>query len=64
MGCTHLCHADYFVSLEEYGAKVWCEDHNYLGPVFYRSEAALKEICTPSKKTWEAYAKWRKTLEA
>jgi hypothetical protein len=72
MGCTyfsgngfvgHICHADYFVSLEEYGAKVWCEDHNYLGPTFYRSMTALKEIQVPSKKTWEAYSKWRKTLD-
>jgi len=71
MGCTyfsgngfvgHICHADYFVSLEQYGAKVWCEDHSYLGPTFYRSETALKEIRVPSKKTWEAYLKWRGTL--
>lgn len=71
MGCTHfsgpgfvghICHADYFVSLEPFGAKVWCAHHNYLGPTFYRSEAALKEIRVPSKKTWDAFQKWRDSL--
>jgi hypothetical protein len=57
----HMCHADYFAPLDEYGAKVWCEDYNYLDPAFYRSEAALKEIRIPSKKTLEAYYKWRNT---
>ena len=57
-----MSHSDHFVSLEQFGAKVWCEDHNYLGPAFYRNEAALKQIRVPSKKTWDAYLKWRDTL--
>lgn len=72
MGCTyfsgpgfvgHICHGDHWLSLEPFGAKVWCNDHNWLGPTFYRSEAALKVIETPSRKTWAAYAKWRETLK-
>lgn len=53
-----ICTADTFVSLEPYGAKVWCEFHNYLGPTFYRSESATKPIETPSKKTWDAFGLW------
>lgn len=72
MGCTyfsgpgfvgHICHGDHWLSLEPFGAKVWVDDHNWLGPTFYRSEAALKVIESPSKKTWGAYEKWRKTLK-
>ena len=68
MGCTyfsgpgfvgHICHGDHWLSLEPYGAKVWCDDHNYLGPTFYRSESAIKVIDNPSRKTWKAYSKWR-----
>lgn len=71
MGCTyfsgpgfvgHICHGDHWLSLEPFGAKVWCDDHNWLGPTFYRSEAALKVIEKPSQKTWAAYCKWRETL--
>ncbi len=71
MGCTyfsgpgfvgHICHGDHWLSLEPFGAKVWCDDHNWLGPTFYRSEAALKVIEKPSRKTWAAYCKWRETL--
>lgn len=47
-----------FVSLEPYGAKVWCDFHQYLGPTFYRSESAIKPIWKPSKKTYDAFAKW------
>lgn len=39
---------DTFVSLEKYGAKVWCEMHSYFGPSFYRSERAITPIQTPS----------------
>lgn len=72
MGCTffsgdgfvgHISHADYFVSLEPFGAKVWCEYHTYLGPSFFRSEAALKEIRVPSKKTWCAFSNWLETIK-
>jgi hypothetical protein len=49
-----------WVNLAAYGAKVWCEYHNYLGPTFYRSENAIKIIETPSRKTWRAFEKWRK----
>lgn len=55
-----LCAADGVVNLEPYGAKVWMEWHRYCGPVFYRSEALLKPICTPSKKTWDAFGKWQR----
>lgn len=55
-----VCTADSFVSLEPYGAKVWCEYHNWLGPTFYRSKSAIKVIETPSRKTWRAYEAWRK----
>lgn len=72
MGCTyfsgpgfvgHICHGDHWLSLASFGAKVWVDDHNWLGPTFYRSEAALKVIGSPSKKTWVAYEKWRKSLK-
>lgn len=53
-----ICTADRFVSLEPYGAKVWCEFHNYLGPTFYRSENAIKPIEWPSRKTWDAFGRW------
>ena len=71
MGCTyfsgpgfvgHICHSDHWLSLEPFGAKVWCDDHNRLGPTFYRSESMKKVIEKPSRKTWAAYAKWRETL--
>ena len=67
MACTHvtingfsavICHADYFVSLEEYGAHVWLEFHHYTGPTFFRSKNAIKPIEKPSKKTWDAFSKW------
>jgi hypothetical protein len=57
-----MCVPNSFVSLEPFGAKVWCEYHSYTGPTFYRSEKAIKEIEKPSKKTWKAYEKWRKTV--
>jgi len=50
MGCTyfagpgfigHSSHGDHFVSLEPYGANVWCDHHDHLGPTFYRSAAAI-----------------------
>lgn len=59
-----ICGPDHFVSLESYGAKVWCEYHNYLGPAFYRSENAITEIRHPSRKTWDAFQKWRNEVEA
>jgi len=54
----HICGPDYFVSLEPYGAKVWCEFHNYLGPTFFRSEKASVPIDNPSRKTWQAFKAW------
>ena len=53
---------DTFVSLEKYGAKVWCEMHSYLGPSFYRSERAITPIQTPSIKTWKAYEQWQNEI--
>jgi hypothetical protein len=53
------CHDD-FVNLAPYGAKVWMSWHNYLGPVFYRSKNAIKQIDVPSQKTWDAFGKWHK----
>lgn len=57
-----VCGPDNFVSLESFGAKVWCEYHKYLGPTFYRSENAIKPIDRPSRKTWDAFQKWRDSL--
>lgn len=59
IGNGFVCMSDNFVNLEKYGAKVWCEYHSYLGPSFFRSENCIKEIRVPSKKTWDAYKKWR-----
>lgn len=58
-----VCTANAFVNLERFGVKVWCEYHSYLGPSFYRSERAITEIHTPSRKTWDAYEVWRKEIE-
>ena len=72
MGCTyfsgpvfvvHISHGDHWVNLEPFGAKVWCDHHEYLGPTFYRSEAAINVIETPSRKTWKAFEKWRESLK-
>lgn len=65
MTCTKIehgfiCGPDAFVDLSPYGAKVWMSWHHYTGPLFYRSEAAIKPIVWPSKKTWDAFEKWRK----
>ena len=54
-----LCVPNAFVSLEPFGAKVWCEMHSYLGPTFFRSENAIKVIETPSRKTWKAFEAWQ-----
>ena len=54
-----MCVSDSFVNLEPYGAKVWCDYHHYLGPVFFRSANAITEIRVPSRKTWNAFQKWR-----
>ena len=67
MTCHHIkngifCTPDTFLSLEPYGAKVWCEYHSYLGPSFYRSEKAMAEIRRPSKKTWAAFQAWRDAM--
>jgi len=65
----HICGPDHFVSLEPYGAKVWCEFHNYLGPAFYRGEKSNTPIENPSRKTWKAFSAWhaatfkRRTME-
>jgi hypothetical protein len=56
-----LCVPNAFVSLEPYGAKVWCEMHSYLGPTFFRSENAIKPIEKPSRKTWKAFEAWQKS---
>ena len=47
------------ISLEPYGAKVWMEYHRYMGPAFFRSLNRITPIITPSKKTWEAFSKWK-----
>jgi hypothetical protein len=65
MACVRIkdgfvCGPDDFVNLEQYGARVWMSWHHYMGPTFYRSEAAIKPIYTPSKKTWDAFGKWQK----
>ena len=59
-----MCVPNAFVSLEPFGAKVWCEMHSYLGPTFYRSEAAIKPINTPSRKTWRAFEAWQNSLRS
>ena len=53
-----VCTSDKFFSLEPWGAKVWCEMH-WLGPQFFRSESAIKEIRKPSRKTWRAFEAWQ-----
>ena len=53
-----LCGSDDFVNLDQFGAKIWMSWHNYLGCTFYRSEAAIKPIVVPSKKTWLAFERW------
>lgn len=58
-----VCGPDRFVDLAPYGAKVWCEYHNYLGPSFYRSEKVITEIRSPSRKTWNAFQKWRDEVD-
>lgn len=75
MACRHVawrwathraivCGPDRFVNLEPFGAKVWCEYHDYLGPAFFRSESASTEIRKPSRKTWGAFQRWRDSLQA
>lgn len=59
-----VCGHDSFVNLAPFGANVWCEYHNYLGPSFYRSEKAIAEIRVPSRKTWEAFQRWRDSIES
>ena len=54
----YLCGPDDFVNMEPYGANVWMSWHHYHGPTFYRSEAAIKPILVPSKKTWDAFNLW------
>lgn len=67
MGCIRIehgfiCEADDFVNLAPFGSKVWMSWHHYLGPTFYRSESAIKQIESPSKKTWDAFYKWHSTV--
>jgi hypothetical protein len=64
MGCIKIkdgfiCGPDSIVDLSRYGAHVWMEWHS-LGPIFFRSESRIKPIVVPSKKTWDAYDRWRK----
>lgn len=59
---VHISHSDYFVCLEEFGSKVWCSYHAHLGPTFYRSEKAIKPIESPSRKTWDAFEAWIKSI--
>jgi hypothetical protein len=64
MGCIriehgYICGPDAFVNLEQFGANVWVSWHNYMGPTFYRSKNMIKPIEVPSKKTWDAFTKWR-----
>jgi len=63
MTCGVLCVPNAFVSLEPFGAKVWCEMHSYLGPTFFRSESAIKPIDTPSRKTWKAFDAWQESCK-
>ncbi len=65
MTCTRiehgfLCGPDAFVNLAPLGAKVWLSWHRHMGPTFYRSEAAIKPILSPSQKTWDAFGRWYK----
>lgn len=65
MSCTRIgngivCGPDAFVNLAPYGAKVWMEWHNYMGPVFFRSQNMIAEIQNPSRKTWKAFEAWQK----
>lgn len=53
-----VCGPDHFVSLEPFGARVWCEFHHYLGPSFYRGKDSTVEIANPSRKTWRAFEAW------
>ena len=55
----YICGPDEIVDLTPYGSKVWLSWHHYTGPVFYRSENMIKPIVCPSKKTWDAFGKWR-----
>ena len=57
-----ICTADNFVSLKPYGADVWCEYHEWLGPHFFRSEKSTVEI-EPWPAIWRAYRAWRKEVE-
>lgn len=59
----YVCGPDKIIDLSPLGAKVWMEWHNYLGPIFYRSKNMIKPIGTPSKKTWEAFERWRECQE-
>ena len=55
-----ICTDDAWLSLAPFGARVWMSYHHYTGPEFYRSESAITPIITPSRKTWDAFTKWRK----
>lgn len=68
MTCTRIkdgfiCTPNAFVSLAPFGARVWCEMHNHLGPAFYRGENSTDQILAPSKKTWRAFEAWQKSLK-
>ena len=60
IGNAIICGPDKSVNLKPFGANVWMEWHHYMGPVFYRSEAMIKPIVYPSKKTWKAFEAWKK----
>ena len=54
----HIHVPDAVVDLEPFGAKVWLEWHNYLGPTFFRGEHSSEPIRNPSRKTWGAFEAW------
>jgi len=57
-----ICGPDHFVSLEPFGARVWCEFHHWTGPTFYRGKESREPIAHPSRKTWKAFAAWLETI--
>lgn len=58
-----ICTADRWVSLKHYGANVWCEYHEWLGPHFFRSAKSNVEIEKPTPRMWRAFRTWRKEVE-
>jgi hypothetical protein len=53
-----LCVGGESVDLTPFGSAVWCEMHNYFGPLFTTKQG--RGIVNPSAKTWAAFAAWKK----